>query len=119
MLMELSTLTFGAYPYELQLVTQNVKSLKLADARVDSVDRKIEQIVHPAAMSTADMVVTIRDTIEPGFVLAGVQFLDEPSPRQQIQITVHSSQTDVGKSLPYYLIQGRRRRVRLEFLQLL
>jgi hypothetical protein len=74
--MELLALTVGAYPYELQLVTKNVKSLELINARVDCVDREIEQIVHPAAISTANVIVAICDAIKPGFVLTGAQFLD-------------------------------------------
>jgi hypothetical protein len=77
-------------------VTKNVKSLQFTDTTIDKIDGGFQQIVHPTARSTAHMVVMVGDTVEPGFVLAGVQLLYDPGPHKQIQISVYRTKTDVG-----------------------
>jgi hypothetical protein len=63
-------------------MTQNVKSLQLTDTGLLDFDWRIVQIFHPATLSTANMVVGFGNTIEPGFILTGIQFLDQTCPRK-------------------------------------
>jgi hypothetical protein len=108
MSIEFLALTLRAYAYELQLMTKNVKSLKIPYGRLVYLNRRIVEVRDPAALSAANVVVMLSNSVEPRFVVAGVELLDQPGPSQQIQVSIYRSEADVGKPLSHYLVKSRR-----------
>jgi hypothetical protein len=80
--MEFFALTVGAYAYELQLMTKNVKPLKFTNPAIIDLNRSVEDVIDPSTSSTANMVVVFDDPIESGFIVTCVELTDQPITRK-------------------------------------
>lgn len=76
------------------------------------------EITDTAAISTANVIMTSRVSVKPGFCANGIQPLYDTVFRQEFQVPINRTQADSGHPLSYNLIELSRGRVGCQFAEL-
>ena len=103
----------------MKTIVENLITARIIGVTPQKVKGWAVNIVHPAALHAADVIVAVDIAVEPGLLAADIEFLDHSRASQQLQVAVDSAQTDLGQAAADDLIQPHGGRVRCELLEFL
>jgi len=89
-------------------VTQNFVTAYILDFITQQIGRHFMRIIHPPTADAPHVMVLLRIAVEASLCPTDLQFLDDTTSGEELQIAVHSAQADSGQMLAYYLIQVSR-----------
>jgi len=86
-------------------VSEDAVTVEIISLTPQKVKRRAVNIVHPAAFHATNVIMGGQIAIESSLFAAKLQLLYYARPSQQIEISIHRSQADLGKALADNLIQ--------------
>ncbi len=93
------TLAARANPLELKAKPDNLVSRRFHARRIEDPGVHPSQVVNTATTNTANMIVPAKVAIKAALTAHAINPARQMGPHQDIQVTVHRAETDIGQTL--------------------